>query len=172
MHAPSLPSMSVRINPMFVSGYCVHPNVLGPWSVIGLQGWTPRVAFPMPLLADLVTQGGGHCKAAGLYQRHAPLATRPTDDAPQAAPVHVGASSTSSRANSRCPDRNDMVKAVSSCCTALALSAPAPQISWATFKCPHRDDMTKAVSSLYCLVLDGVSSREQSGHLQVPGLTP
>ena len=41
MHAPSLPSRSVRIVPMFVSGYCVHPNVLGPWSVIGLQGWTP-----------------------------------------------------------------------------------------------------------------------------------
>ena len=35
MHASSLLSRSVRIVPMFVSGYCVHPNVLGPWSIIG-----------------------------------------------------------------------------------------------------------------------------------------
>ena len=35
MHAPSLPRKSVRIVPMFVFGYCVHPNVLGPWSFIG-----------------------------------------------------------------------------------------------------------------------------------------
>ena len=34
MHAPSLLSRSVRIVPMFVSGFCVHPNVLGPWSII------------------------------------------------------------------------------------------------------------------------------------------
>ena len=93
MHAPSLPSRSVRIVPMFVSGHCVHPNVPGPWSVIGLLGWTPRVAIPRLLLADVATQGGGHCKTAGRCQRHTSLATRSTDDAPQAAPVHVGASS-------------------------------------------------------------------------------
>ena len=34
MHVPSLLSRSVRIVPMFVSGFCVHPNVLGPWSII------------------------------------------------------------------------------------------------------------------------------------------
>ena len=34
MHAPSLLSRSVRIVPMFVSGFPVHPNVLGPWSII------------------------------------------------------------------------------------------------------------------------------------------
>ena len=64
-----------------------------------------------------------------------------------------------------------MIKVVSSSCTALSFSAPAPQSSRATFRCPHRDDMTRAVSSLYCLVLVGASSTEQSGHQKAPGLT-
>ena len=63
---------------------------------------------------------------------------------------------------------DDMIKAVSSSCTALSLSAPAPQSSRATARCPRRDDMIKAVSSLHCLVFVGASSTEQSGHLQVP----
>ena len=57
-----------------------------------------------------------------------------------------------------------MIKAVPSSCTALSLSAPAPQNSRATVRCPDRDDMIKAVSFF-------ASSKEQLGHLQLPGLT-
>ena len=74
----------------------------------------------------------------------------------------------SSRATFGCPDRDDMIKAVSSPCTALSLLAPAPQSTRATARCPHRDDMIKAVSSLHCLVFVGASSTEQSSCLQVP----
>ena len=47
------------------------------------------------------------------------------------------------------------------------LVAPAPQSSRATSRCPHRDDMIMAGCHLHCLVLVGVSSTEQSDHLQV-----
>ena len=63
-----------------------------------------------------------------------------------------------------------MIKAVSSSCTALSLSSPAPQNSRATFRCPDRDDMIEAVSSLSSVFI-GASRTEQSGHRQVPGLT-
>ena len=35
--------------------------------------------------------------------------------------------------------------------------------------CARIDDMARAMASLYCLVLVGASSTEQSGHRQVPG---
>ena len=57
-------------------------------------------------------------------------------------------------------------------CTALFLSAPAPQSIWATLGCPDRDDMITAVWCPHCLVLVGASSTEQSGHLQVPTSRP
>ena len=55
-----------------------------------------------------------------------------------------------------------MIKAMSPSCTALSLSAPAPQSSRATIRCLGRDDMIKAVSSMHCLVFVGASSTEQS----------
>ena len=66
---------------------------------------------------------------------------------------------------------DDMIKAVSSSCTALSLSAPAPQSSRATARCPDRDDMIKAACHLHCLVLACANSKEQSGHCQVHALT-
>ena len=63
-----------------------------------------------------------------------------------------------------------MIKAASASCTALSLSAPAPQSSRVTFRCLHRDDMFKAVSSSHCLVFVGASSKELSGYRQMSGL--
>ena len=53
---------------------------------------------------------------------------------------------------------DDMIKAVSSSCPALSLSARAPQSSRATARCSDENYMVKAVCRLRCLVFVGASS--------------
>ena len=66
---------------------------------------------------------------------------------------------------------DDMIKAVSSSCTALSFSVQLHRAVGPPSRCLDRGDMTKSVSSLHCLVFVGASSKERSGHRQVPGLT-
>ena len=73
---PSLLSRSVRIVPMFVSGYCVHPNVLGPWSII--RKWcrkcvslscrpaTPIFSRELARVSPALTITGQNCALATL----------------------------------------------------------------------------------------------------------
>ena len=85
--------------------------------------------------------------------------------------VFVGASSTEQSGHHQVPASRRHDQGCVIILHSLVFLGPAPQSSRATARCLDRGDMTKAVSSLHCLVFVGASSKEQSGHRQVPGLT-